>query len=105
LVYRNLICGNFRYLDKLGIHQADEGSLTPKNPCAIEQVEKWLKEQGFLIASQSGIRVFSDYVLAKRGGNLSPEDVLKTELNYSTKEPYKRLGRYFHIVAINTNEN
>jgi S-adenosylmethionine-dependent methyltransferase len=99
LIYRNLICGNFRYLDTIGVHQSDPGSLTPMNPCAIEDVESWLKKDDFSILARSGIRVFSDYVLDKRGGNLSEEDVLRVELEYSNKAPYKNLGRYYHILA------
>jgi S-adenosylmethionine-dependent methyltransferase len=102
LVYRNLICGNFRYLNTIGVHQADTGSLTPMNPCSIEQVTRWLANHNFKIVNSSGIRVFSDYVLDKRGGNLSEEDVIKVELEYSSQEPYKNLGRYFHMVAKNS---
>ncbi len=100
LVYRNLICGNFRYLDELESKQSDSGSLTPQNARDVQQVELWLQAAGFMTKSMSGIRVFSDYVLNKRGGHQSTEEVLLKEIEYSNKEPYKRLGRYNHIVAI-----
>jgi S-adenosylmethionine-dependent methyltransferase len=109
LVYRNLICGNFHYLDNLDTTNClqdqsqslptDTGSLTPQNPCSIEQVEQWLAQSNFANQSTSGIRVFSDYILQKRGGNQSEEETMQAEITYSTKEPYKRLGRYIHTIA------
>ncbi|MGH1487477.1 MAG: methyltransferase domain-containing protein [Cellvibrionaceae bacterium] len=108
-IYRNLICGNFNYLDNIVTSNnaeqseslpSDQGSLTPQNPCSMEQVSDWLKQSSFSIKTTSGIRVFSDYVLQKRGGNRSEEESLKAELAYSTLEPYKRLGRYLHTIAI-----
>ena len=107
-IYRNLICGNFKYLDSIyggkttdntELLPSDSGSLTPQNPCSRETIEEWLTLANFTIKSLSGIRVFSDYVLQKRGGNLSKEDTLKTEMLYSSIEPYKYLGRYLHTVA------
>lgn len=99
IVYRNLIRGNFNKLQNAESYISNEGSLTPNNPCSIEQVRGWLAESGFHIESESGLRVFSDYVVEKRGGHLVTEQVLAMELAYSRQEPYKWLGRYFHFVA------
>lgn len=112
LIYRNLICGNFRYLetiqtnsnpesteDKLLSITADDNSLTPTNPSSIEQVKQWLADSGFTIEQFTGIRVFSDYVLEKRGGHQSPDAIMAMEMRYSQLEPYKRIGRYIHIIA------
>jgi len=99
IVYRNLIRGNFNWLENTPSYTADEGSLTPNNPCSIEQVRNWLTQEHFDIDTVSGMRVFSDYVVEKRGGHQMPEQVLAMELRYSRQEPYKWLGRYLHILA------
>lgn len=97
--YRNLIRGNFDWLEQQHSYQSDAGSLTPNHPCTIEQVGTWLREHSLTPISETGIRVFSDYVVEKRGGHQSPEDVIKMELKYSQISPYKQLGRYQHILC------
>jgi S-adenosylmethionine-dependent methyltransferase len=99
VIYRNLIRGNFNWVKQSHTYTADQGSLTPNNPCSIEQVRAWLAQSGFKIRQESGLRVFSDYVQEKRGGNLEPEQVLAMELAYSGQEPYKWMGRYLHVLA------
>lgn len=97
LEYRNLIRGNFNLL-KQGTFVPDPGSLTPGNPIYPEQVKEWVGEAGMNVKTQSGIRVFHDYVTTQRGGNGVPEDVIEMELKYSQQEPFLWLGRYIHLV-------
>lgn len=99
MVYRNLIRGNFNRVTQKESYQADKGSLTPDSPCEFSEVKQWLVENQFDIESVSGIRVFNDYAVEKRGGLKLPEAVLAMELEYSQLEPYKRMGRYLHIMA------
>ena len=104
LIYHNLIRGNFDWVNKTkqenGFEFAtDKGGLTPSNPCSYNQVSEWLRAINCAEVSLSGIRVFSDYVSRKSGGNLVEGEILKQELKYSLLEPYKRLGRYLHVVA------
>ena len=101
--YRNLIMGNFNLLDTL-LHtegnQADnKKSLTPNHPVAKQEVESWLQQHHYKIILESGLRVFHDYSPLKRGGHNDPEAVIRMELRYSNQEPYKRLGRYLHVMA------
>ena len=95
LVYRNLIRGNFNMLNKEAF-DADAHSLTPGNPMLPSQVASWLSDADLEILGSSGIRVFHDYVVEKRGGNAVPEAVVGMELQYSQQEPYMWLGRYIH---------
>jgi len=97
LEYRNLIRGNFNLL-KQEKFVPDPGSLTPGNPVYPEQVKKWVGEEGMYVKTQSGIRVFHDYVTTQRGGNGVPEDVIEMELKYSRQEPFLWLGRYIHLM-------
>ena len=98
-IYRNLIRGNFDWLENQDNYRSNTGSLTQNNPCELAQVRSWLHDQDFNIFSESGIRVFHDYVVEQRGGHGSPEAVLAMELAYSDKEPFKWLGRYLHILS------
>ncbi len=97
LVYRNLIRGNFNLLDREFV--ADGGSLTPAQPLLPETVKAWLAESGLDIGASSGIRVFQDYVTTRRGGHENPQAVIDKELEYSSREPYKWLGRYIHYLV------
>ncbi len=99
-VYRNLIRGNFNWLQAEALKRHDEGSLTPQNPSSLEQVRDWLTENKLEITSESGLRIFHDYVVERRGGHNDPAQVLKMELEYSHQAPYKFLARYLHIMAV-----
>lgn len=102
-VYRNLIMGNFNLLDSLleddGYKADNKKSLTPNHPVAKVEVESWLQQHDYQIVLESGLRVFHDYAPLKRGGHNNPDDVIRMELRYSNQEPYKRMGRYLHILA------
>ena len=97
--YRNLIRGNFDWLNQEQAYRSDAGSLTPNNPSSLQQVREWLRQSQLEVTSESGLRVFHDYVVEKRGGHQSPEQVLEMELRYSREEPFKWLGRYLHLMA------
>ena len=96
-IYRNLVMGNFYQLS--APKPADNKSLTPNNPVAYQDVERWLLEQNYTLLCQSGIRVFSDYAPLKRGGLNNPDDVIAMELKYSQTHPFWQMGRYLHILA------
>lgn len=97
--YRNLIRGNFDWLRSQQSYLSDTGSLTPNNPCSLEQVRAWLQQSSLLVVSETGVRVFHDYVVEQRGGLQHPQQVLEMELSFSEQEPFKWLGRYLHILA------
>ena len=97
--YRNLIMGNFNLLDNTEYKADNKKSLTPNHPVAKEKVESWLTAHHYQTIRTSGLRVFHDYAPLKRGGHNDPDAVIRMELRYSQLEPYKRLGRYLHILA------
>lgn len=96
---RNLIMGNFKLLNRSESVRADNGSLTPNNPSTLAQIELWLEKYQMTIEQLSGIRVFSDYTVHKRGGLAFADQVQEMELKYATQSPYNRMGRYIHIIA------
>lgn len=97
LDYRNLIRGNFHALERQ--FSADRGSLTPQHPLTPDDVLAWFGHAGLSLCGSSGIRVFHDYVTTLRGGHRDPSSILEMELKYSTREPFKWLGRYIHLIA------
>lgn len=95
LIYRNLIMGNFHHLQSP--KPANKKSLTPNIPVAYDTVKSWLSH--YQIIHESGIRVFSDYTTQKRGGLANIDEVIKMELAYSDRLPFRLMGRYLHIMA------
>ncbi len=98
LVFHNLVRGNFKKIHDNNF-AGMKGGLTPPNPAKVDWVKSKLGQFDFEILHRSGIRVFSDYVGVKRGGNIWDEDVLAMELMYSTQSPYCDLGRYIHLIC------
>ena len=103
-LFHNLLRGNFDWVDRHREGNSfmvakNDASLTPPNPIALNEVEENLQDNGFEIISCSGIRVFSDYVRQKTGGNLLEEEILKQELIFSELDPYKKMGRYVHYLV------
>lgn len=97
MTYRNLIRGNFNFLNQAQ-PKPDRGSLTPQNPQRYETVFSWLEAAQLEQKALSGIRVFSDYVVEKRGGLADPEAIFQMEMRYSDQPPYCYLGRYLHTI-------
>lgn len=97
--FRNLIRGNFNVINNKLFKLSDQGSLTPNNPSSLTQIKQWLIESKLTTLSETGIRVFSDYVVNPSGGNLSAKDIIQMELKYSNEEPFKWMGRYLHLIA------
>lgn len=95
--YRNLLRGNFNLLERP--YQNQQGSLTPLHAFTYEQIAQWLTAAGLSVSSSSGIRVFCDYTSEQRGGLTNPEAVVAKELECSTQQPFKWLGRYIHLLA------
>ncbi|MDX8384201.1 MAG: methyltransferase domain-containing protein, partial [Ghiorsea sp.] len=98
LLYHNLIRGNFNKINS-NDYSGMKGGLTPPNPLHVPWVEQKLDEYGFAVTYRSGVRVFSDYVGVKRGGNADEAAVLKMELRYSKQQPYVNMGRYIHFIC------
>ncbi|WP_086929879.1 methyltransferase domain-containing protein [Agarilytica rhodophyticola] len=98
IVYKNLLRGNFRKVES-GNFIGHSGSLTPINPLHIDDVLVWCKNNELDIISQSGIRVFHDYIANPRMREHAPEALLEMELKFSQQDPFRSLGRYIHLVA------
>lgn len=99
IVYRNLVRGNLRKVELANWAGTGEGSLTPINPLEPKDVIEWIESAGLTIQSKSGVRVFQDYLLRDIRAQVSDDDIVKSEVEFSRKEPYLNLGRYIHLVC------
>ena len=97
LIYRNLLKGHFRKLRKA--HFAGEKqSLTPQQPLdprelAAQLVSHWTVE------SQSGVRVFHDYMPRDFQAKAELSDLLAMELEHRRHPAFAGLGRYLHWIC------
>jgi S-adenosylmethionine-dependent methyltransferase len=96
LIYKNLIKGQFRKLDRG--HLAGEGgrSLTPQSPLDPREVMQWVEGAGLECSGRTGIRVFHDYMPEPFKSDAVLEEVVAQELAYSTHPAFLHLGRYQH---------
>lgn len=102
LVFRNLVRGNLYKVERGDWAGTGKGSLTPINPLEPNDVYFWLEKLDIEVVLRSGIRVFQDYLLRHIRDEVSDEDIVKTEVEFSRKEPYLHMGRYIHLVCVKT---
>ncbi|MCV6614151.1 MAG: methyltransferase domain-containing protein [Cellvibrionaceae bacterium] len=95
-VLRNLVAGNFKAVKQPKPPHAN--SLTPPGAPSNSQIDEWITQSRFNEVCRSGIRVFSDYALQKRGGLADVEQVMALELEYSQRQPFIEIGRYRHVL-------
>ena len=98
LIIRNLIRGNLRKI-KEEKFAGDENSLTPPNPLYPAAVLEQLAAMGVTVVSECGVRVFFDYMQKELQQSRTVEDLLEMEMRYCAREPYRSMGRYYHICA------
>lgn len=48
---------------------------------------------------ESGIRVFHDYMHKDVRDRRDEQDILQLEMRYSRQEPYRSMGRYYHMIG------
>jgi S-adenosylmethionine-dependent methyltransferase len=97
-VFRSLVRGYFDRVNNDKLQGSGKG-LTPLYPLVPEDVVSFLSEQGWAVLSKSGIRVFHDYMHKEILARRSTEDIVALEKRFSREEPYRSLGRYYHVMA------
>lgn len=95
LVYKNLIKGQFRKLEKNRL-AGTKRSLTPQQPLDPREVRRWITSAGWRCHADSGIRVFYDYMPGEFQPTTATEPLIEQELLYSRHPAYRHLGRYLH---------
>ncbi|RLT94426.1 methyltransferase domain-containing protein [Ketobacter sp.] len=97
-VFRSLVRGYFDRVSNDQVQGSGKG-LTPLYPLEPDRVVGFLAEQGWQIDCQSGVRVFHDYMHKDIQSRRSAEDIIALEKRFSRQEPYRSLGRYYHVMA------
>lgn len=96
LIYKNLIKGQFRKLQRNQLAGEGKRSLTPQQPLDPRAVHGWASKAGFICAHQTGVRVFHDYMPEPFKSEADEQQVIEWELEYSRHPAYQHLGRYLH---------
>jgi len=97
LIYRNLLKGHFRKLRKQKF-AGQKQSLTPQRP--LDPLELAAQLNGdWTVETQSGVRVFHDYMPVEFQAKAELIDLLEMELAYRRHPSFMGLGRYLHWVC------
>lgn len=97
LIYRNLLKGHFRKLRRNRF--AGEGqSLTPQQPLDPRELAGQL-EGMWKVETQSGVRVFHDYMPSEFQAKAELVDLLEMELTHRRHPSFMGLGRYLHWIC------
>lgn len=94
LVYRNLLKGHFRKLRSNSL-AGEKQSLTPQKPLDPRELQAHL-EGLWDIQSQSGVRVFHDYMPRDFQTKADLHELLEMELAHRRHPAFAGLGRYLH---------
>src|SRR3990167_1785573 len=97
LIYRNLLKGHFRKLRKAEF-AGEKQSLTPQMPLDPRELAAQL-EADWQVESQSGVRVFHDYMPHEFQAKAELIDLLEMELAYRRHPSFAGLGRYLHWIC------
>ncbi len=103
MVFKNLLRTNYKKILNQK-YTGWAGSLTPTHPLKPETVLNWFENHGLTLLCHSGMRVFHDYILNLEDKDRHPDVVVKLELEFSRKLPFRDLGRYQHILLQKRNE-
>lgn len=94
LTYRNLLKGNFKRAQQAHL-PGNDGGLTPQRPIDPRALAVQL-EADWLIQSQSGVRVFHDYMPSPFQQKADRAALIEMELAYRRHPSFIGLGRYLH---------
>jgi S-adenosylmethionine-dependent methyltransferase len=94
LVYRNLLKGHFRKMRRNTL-AGEKQSLTPQQPLDPRELSAQL-EALWRVETQSGVRVFHDYMPVEFQTKVDLADLLEMELSHRRHPAFAGLGRYLH---------
>lgn len=94
LIYRNLLKGHFRKMRKNTL-AGEKQSLTPQEPLDPRELAAQLGPL-WRVETQSGVRVFHDYMPVEFQAKAGLADLLEMELAHRRHPAFAGLGRYLH---------
>jgi S-adenosylmethionine-dependent methyltransferase len=100
-VYRNALRGGWciPFVSDESAWYGKGKKLTPPYPQKPELLIKWLKENGYRIKVQTGIRIFHDYMKKEVLEETDIDELAALEYRYCREPVYRDMGRYIHILA------
>lgn len=97
--FSNLLYGNFDYIER-GMPSRNTVRLNPTNPQRPNDIIDFVTSSlDMTIENTMGVRCFHDYMNHADRDRVDFKQILELEWRYGRKEPYKYLGKYFHILA------
>lgn len=97
LIYRNLLKGHFKKMRK-NVMAGEKQSLTPQQPLDPRELATQL-DGLWQVESQSGVRVFHDYMPVEFQARADLADLLEMELAHRRHPSFAGLGRYLHWIC------
>ncbi len=97
LIYRNLLKGHFKKMRK-NVMAGEKQSLTPQQPLDPRELATQLAGM-WQVESQSGVRVFHDYMPVEFQARAELADLLEMELAHRRHPGFAGLGRYLHWIC------
>ena len=97
-LFGNVLYGNFEYIDN-NLSVKNRVALNPQNPLKPADVIAFINGlEEVDIVHTAGIRCFHDYLKPVEFQETRYDELKAIELRYGTNEPFKWLGKYFHIL-------
>ncbi|MEP4889222.1 MAG: methyltransferase domain-containing protein [Aliiglaciecola sp.] len=96
--FGNLLYGNFDYV-AADMKNKNTVRLNPNNALEPKKVINHLDNLPVKIISSAGIRCFHDYLKDISKQTDEYENIKAAEIKYGHTEPYKWLGKYFHLIV------
>lgn len=99
MVYKNVLKGGWRLKPILDDSYIGKGNkLSPPNPQYPHELIAFVEQQGFSVETQTGIRVFNDYLSHQARDSSDEAELFELEQRYCRLPTYRDMGRYVHLL-------
>lgn len=100
MIFKNALKAGWRLQHVLDGNYLGKGNkLTPPNPQYPHEIEEQLRQLGFTINTQTGIRVFHDYLPDAVRDASNEDELFALEYRYCRTPTFRDMGRYVHFLA------
>ncbi len=98
-IFNGLIKGDFYKILEQNFSGESARSMTPPHPIEPERVNARLRDLGFEVELQAGLRCFYDFITPEVRDKRSYEQILLLERRYRQLSPYRDIARYVHFIG------
>ena len=100
MIMKNILKGSWHLKYILDDSYLGKGKrLTPPNPQYPHIILEHLQHAGFSIITQTGIRVFHDYLTPEVLADSDLQELFELEYRHCRTSTFRDLGRYIHVLA------